>query len=83
MKTYKAWKKSGVGLDEYLGKEPVRIDAELHLHILGIVPSEYADRYCGQCGEASFKEDGTYYHTTVYRANDKYFYIGELPSLNH
>lgn len=80
MKTFKGWQKSGTDLAEYLGEEPVRIDEELYQHISDHTGSNYAWLTVVQSGETEFSDQMGPHHITATAIDDKYFYLGILPS---
>lgn len=81
MKTYKQFDKSEKSFDEFL-KPLDRIDWELCEYILcGWVPSNFNDGTWGQNGECCFGKDGINYYSTVLMLDDKYYFMGNCPSL--
>lgn len=85
-KTIKKWEKSNLEWHEYF-KKGDRIDEETFIHMIEELPAEYTDENFGQQCEAGFTRriEGVkiYFHATAISTNDgKYYYLGDLPSLN-
>lgn len=86
-KSIKGWEKSQLEWNEYF-KAGDEIDEETFLHIGETVSCEYSDEIFIQCGECSFtkeNQDGSeiYYHSTAISIGKKYYYLGDMPSLNN
>lgn len=82
MKTLKQYEKSGLALHEFL-KPLDRIDWYLYENILcGWVPSHFDDGKIGQAGECHHSENGVWYYDTVMTVDDKYYYLGLMPSMD-
>jgi hypothetical protein len=78
-KTYKAWEKSGLDLENYL-TEPCEIDEELYNYLGEIVPPQYCYDGLLQSGEADHSDDdGVMYFLSASIVNEKYYYLGVLP----
>lgn len=81
MKTLKQFEKSELGIDEFL-KPLDRIDWFLYEHILcGYVACNFDDGQFGQNGECSKEKDGVSYYSTVMTVGDKYYFLGDAPSM--
>jgi len=78
-KTLKGWEKSGVNLDEYIGKTPCEVDEALFLYYAEVVSPQYDSGNFVQTGEASFDVDGVLHYSSLSSFDGKYFYLGILP----
>lgn len=82
IKTHKEWEKSNKPLNEFLN-HPCEIDEALYLHICEMVAPSYSYLQITQSGEATREIDNVIYYKTVYRVNNKYYYLGILPEFKH
>ena len=82
IKTFKQFEKNGEDFETFL-KPLDQIDWELYEHILcGYVAPNFSDVKFGQNGECSKSENGTDYYQTVITIDEKYYYMGDMPSFN-
>ena len=92
MKTFKQFdKQEELGYTEFLNPMD-RIDEELfHYIICGHVASNYENGYdhdsgrvyYAQAGECNREDEyGTMFYETVMSVGDKFWYLGEMPSIN-
>lgn len=80
MKTYKEWEDTELDLTDFI-KPGDEIDEEIYTHIgYALVGPHYDDGVVLQCGECSFVKDGVDHYMTAIIKNNRYFYLGELPS---
>ena len=79
MKTYNGWQKSGLDLTEYI-KPMDRVDETIYMHMLEVVTPHFQKDGYFQVGEASHETDHVEYRDTFYTDNNRYWYLGELPS---
>jgi hypothetical protein len=89
MKTLKQFEKQQeLSYDEFL-KPMDRIDEDFFHHIAcGYVASNYDSGnengvFYSQAGECNREDEaGTRFYETVFSANGKFYYLGEMPSMN-